>query len=238
MFERTRTTFMNQTSKQKYWQEGVGLVEIAIALVIIGILIGAVLQGKYLIDQARLNAVITDVQKIRLNTQRFKEKYGFLPGDFPYASRDIHADLSNGDGSGILSGNPFSSESNAGRFWLHLNADQGSPTSSPSTLNYGDGLPECGFSGGYTIVSTPIESMPGHWVVLGTKTSDSSGEGVLLTPEQALFINKKLDNGAPLTGAVRSLDANRQTSGKCIKDGRYNLSNTEKSCVMYFSIDE
>lgn len=229
---------MNQTSKEKYWQEGVGLVEIAIALVIIGILIGAVLQGKYLIDQARLNAVITDIQKIRLNTQRFKEKYGFLPGDFPYASRDIHADLSNGEGSGTLTGNPFSPASSAGRFWLHLNAAHGGALMTTSTLNYGDGLPECGLGGGYTIVSNPIESMPGQWIVLGTKASDSSGEGILLTSEQAQFLNKKLDNGSPLTGNVRSLDANRNTSGKCIKDGRYNLSNSEKACVMYFSIDE
>jgi hypothetical protein len=61
---------------------------------------------------------------------------------------------------------------------------------------------------------------------------------VLLTPEQAQFIDKKLDNGSPLTGRVRSLDAKHQTSGKCIKDGLYNLSISEKACVMYFNIDE
>jgi hypothetical protein len=229
---------MNQSLKQRHWQAGVGLVEIAIALVVIGILIGAVLQGKHLIDQARLNAVITEVQKARLNVQRFKEKYGFLPGDFPYASRDIRSDLPNGEGKGILDGNPFSIDSNAGRFWIHLNAANGNAILSAVSLNYGDGLIECGFGGGYTVASTPIDSMPGHWLVLGIKINDTSGEGAVLTPEQAQFIDKKLDNGSPLTGSVRALDANRQTAGKCIKDGRYNLSNADKSCVMYFSIDE
>ncbi|MCP5322842.1 MAG: hypothetical protein H6492_02410 [Candidatus Paracaedibacteraceae bacterium] len=47
-----------------------------------------------------------------------------------------------------------------------------------------------------------------------------------------------MDNGAPLTGNVRSLDADRKTTGKCIIDGRYNLSTSEKACVMYFNIDE
>lgn len=229
---------MNQSLKQRHWQAGVGLVEIAIALVVIGILIGAVLQGKHLIDQARLNAVITEVQKVRLNVQRFKEKYGFLPGDFPYASRDIRSDLPNGDGKGILDGNPFSIDSNAGRFWIHLNAANGNALLSAVSLNYGDGLVECGFGGGYTVASTPIESMTGDWLVLGAKINDSLGEGAVLTPEQAQFIDKKLDNGSPLTGSVRALDVNRQTVGKCIKDGRYNLSNSDKSCVMYFSIDE
>lgn len=229
---------MNQTLKQRHWQTGVGLVEIAIGLVVIGILIGAVLQGKHLIDQARLNAAITEVQKVRLNVQRFKEKYGFLPGDFPYASRDIRSDLLNGDGRGVLDGNPFSADSSAGRFWIHLHASNGNALLSAVSLNYGDGLIECGFGGGYTVISSPIESMPGHWLVLGSKVNEASGEGVVLTPEQAQFIDKKLDNGSPLTGTVRSLDANRQTSGKCIKDGRYNLSNSDKSCVMYFSIDE
>jgi hypothetical protein len=224
--------------KQRHWQQGVGLVEIAIALVVIGILIGAVLQGKYLIDQARLDAIITDIQKFRFNIQRFKEKYGFLPGDFPYANRDIHESLSNGEGIGILSGNPFSPDSSAGRFWIHLSAAEGVIIIPTGIMKYGDGLPESGFGGGYTIVDSPIESMHGTWIVLGSKAGDSSGEGVLLTSEQAQFINKKLDNGSPLTGSIRSLDANRQASGKCIKDGRYNLSSNEKACIMYFSIDE
>lgn len=229
---------MNLTLKEKYWQKGVGLVEIAITLVVIGILIGAVLQGKHLIDQARLNAIITEIQKIRLNVHRFKDKYGFLPGDFPFAARDIHTSVPNGEGNGTLTGNPFSLDSSAGRFWIHLNAFNKVIVSAPNTLRYGVELPECGLGGGYTIVSDPIETMPGPWIVLGSKKSDESGEGVLLTPEQAQFINKKIDNGSPLTGSVRSLDADRELTGKCITDGRYNLTNSEKVCVMYFSIDE
>lgn len=229
---------MKKTSKQKHWQEGIGLVEIAIALVVIGILIGAVIQGKHLIDQARVNSVITEVQNTRLKVQRFKQKYGFLPGDFPYASRDIESTLPNGAGTGQLSGNPFSTDSNAGKFWIHLNAADGIPYSSSTPLNYGEGLTECGLGGGYTVTYTPTESMPGNWIVLGTK-NESSGEGVLLlTPEHAQFIDKKLDNGSPLTGRVRTLDAKHQTNAKCIKDGRYNLSTSEKACVMYFNIDE
>jgi hypothetical protein len=162
---------MNQISKQKYWQEGIGLVEIAIALVVIGILIGAVIQGKHLIDQARVNSVITEVQNTRLKVQRFKQKYGFLPGDFPYASRDIQTALPNGVGTGQLNGNPFSSDSNAGKFWIHLNTADGIPYTPSTNLNYGDGLPECGLGGGYTVTDTPTESMPGNWLAWALKTN-------------------------------------------------------------------
>ncbi len=239
MAERFRTAFMNQTQKEKYWQEGVGLVEIAIALVIIGILMGALLQGKHLIDQARLNAIIRDVQKIRLDVQHFQEKHGFLPGDFPYASRDIHEDLVNGDGVGMLSGNPFTLTSSSGRFWSHLKSENGLiPPAENQTLRYGDGLIESGLGGGYTVAFDPVESMQGPWIVLGSKSGESSGEGALLTPAQASYINKKIGSGSPTSGSVRSLDSGRLSLGKCVKEGRYNLSNSEKSCVMYFSFDE
>jgi hypothetical protein len=131
------------------------------------------------------------IQKIRLSVQRFKEKYSFLPGDFPYAARDIRSDLPNGSGTGVLSGNPFSADTSAGRFWVHLNAANGSKELSTSILNFGDGLIESGCGGGYTVISNPIESMPGHWIVLGSKANETSGEGVLLTPEQAQYIDKK-----------------------------------------------
>lgn len=231
---------MQLTQLKRHWQRGIGLVEVAIALVVIGILVGAVLQGKKLIEQAYLNSIITEVQKIRLQTQQFKEKYGFLPGDFPFASRDINASLPNGDGSGALTGNPFAISSNSGRFWMHLNWANGncSSASASGILMYGEGLPSCGLGGGYSIVDTPIEGMEGTWIVLGNKKSDSSGEGVLLTPEQAKYINKRLDNGMPLSGGVRSLNADRAIEGKCVVEGRYNLTTSERACVMYFNLDE
>lgn len=230
---------MQLSHTKQYWQKGVGLVEVAIALVVIGILVGAVLQGKKLIEQAHLNSIITEIQNIRLKTQQFKEKYGFLPGDFPFASRDIDSSLPNGEGNGALTGNPFGVSSSSGRFWLHLDWANGSCTShSGSDLMYGSGLPSCGLGGGYSIVSNPISDMTGNWIVLGKKAGDSSGEGVLLTPEQAKYINKRLDNGAPLTGEVRSLNADRGTEGKCVIEGRYNLASNERVCVMYFSLDE
>jgi hypothetical protein len=230
---------MRLTQAAKQWQKGIGLVEVAIALVVIGILVGAVLQGKKLIEQAHLNAIITDVQNIRLKTQHFKEKYGFLPGDFPFASRDIDTSLPNGEGNGALTGNPFAIDSSSGRFWMHLNWANGNcNAASGATLIYGDGLPSCGLGGGYAITSAPIPEMSGNWIVLGTKASDSSGEGVLLTPEQAQYINKRLDNGSPLSGSVRSLNADHALEGKCIVGGRYNLTTSERVCVMYFSLDE
>jgi hypothetical protein len=104
-------------------------------------------------------------------------------------------------------------------------------------LNYGDGLPACGLGGGFTVVNDPIPDMQGTWLVLGAKRNDT-GEGAILTPGNAFYIDKRLGNGDPKSGAVRALEEGRLTNGKCIVDGRYNLSEENKSCVLYFKINE
>lgn len=215
-------------------QLGISLVEMAVVLVVIGVIIGAVFKGADLLHNAKKQSTVAQIQQLLSNVQLFKEKYSFLPGDFPKASSDINESIPNGTGSGTLAGDPFSKSSPAGLFWVHLEAAELFHTAMPSgeTLMYGDGLLPSELGGGFTVVYSPTPEMPGHWLVLGGKNGNS-GEEPTLTPEEASYINKKLDNGSPLTGKVKSLDGNRATSGKCLADGHYNLKNKEKSCVMY-----
>ncbi len=219
---------------QRYYQSGMGLIEIAIVLVIVGLLIGAILQGRRLIEQAKTNAIISNLHKIQMNAQSFKQKYGFLPGDFPFASRDIHASIPNGAGDGMLIGNPFLKNSPAGLFWVHLTAMEDAFIEETNLL-FGEALMSTGFGGGYTLVQDPTPDMQGIWVVVGNRKEDS-GEAPLLTPDQASYIDKKISNGRPNSGQVRSLGKNRGP-GKCIVENRYNLSNQDQSCVIYFKLE-
>lgn len=64
-------------------QNGLGftLVELAIVLVIIGLIVGGVLAGQDLIRSAAIRAAITDVEKSNTAAVTFRTKYSGLPGD-------------------------------------------------------------------------------------------------------------------------------------------------------------
>lgn len=61
------------------------LIEIAIVLVIIGLIVGGVLVGQDLISSATARAQITQIDKFKQGSNTFMVKYGYLPGDIPYA---------------------------------------------------------------------------------------------------------------------------------------------------------
>jgi hypothetical protein len=73
-----------------------------------------------------------------------------------------------------------------------------------------------------------------HWFVLGAENG-SKGNNALLTPQQAMSLDKKIDNGLPTNGKVISKDGADVTAGKCVTaEGKYNTQNPEPACVMYF----
>lgn len=63
-------------------RKGFTLVELAIVLVIIGLLVGGVLAGQELIKRSRLNSIVKDFQDYDSDITIFKNKYNQLPGDF------------------------------------------------------------------------------------------------------------------------------------------------------------
>ena len=73
----------------KNQQKGFTLVEIAIVLVIIGLLLGGVLKGQELINSAKVKNFATDFRNIPLFIYGYQDKYKSLPGDDSAASTHV-----------------------------------------------------------------------------------------------------------------------------------------------------
>ncbi len=60
---------------------GFTLVEMAIVLIVIGVILGMVFKGRQLIDSAKVKSLEANYNKIMTAVDTFYDRYGFYPGD-------------------------------------------------------------------------------------------------------------------------------------------------------------
>jgi prepilin-type N-terminal cleavage/methylation domain-containing protein len=106
-------------------QQGFTLVEIAIVLVIIGLLVGGVLKGQEMLTNAKVGRVEDDYKAISAAILAYQDRYGVLPGDDPSASTRFQGAWTaadNGDGNGTIQGdwNGVDSTLESRKAWKHL----------------------------------------------------------------------------------------------------------------------
>lgn len=114
---------------QRNHQQAFTLVEIAIVLVIIGLLIGGVMVGKDLITGGEINKQAAQIAQYKTAINTFRDKYNGLPGDLvPATANGFHMITRNGtaghgDGNGRVEG-CAANATNAGcetlLFWTDL----------------------------------------------------------------------------------------------------------------------
>lgn len=77
MINRSISNMNSNVRKQK----GFTLIEIAIVLVIIGLLVGGILQGQELIENSRVKQAVKDINGAAASLFAYKDSYGRFPGD-------------------------------------------------------------------------------------------------------------------------------------------------------------
>src|SRR5690349_8767220 len=113
-------------------EAGFTLVEIAIVLVIIGLLLGGILKGQEMINQAKIKNVINDFNGVTVAITSYQDRYRAIPGDDQNATArwTVQNPLSgNGNGSvaGLYNANDTTGSGGApgagaesNLFWQHL----------------------------------------------------------------------------------------------------------------------
>lgn len=70
-------------------QKGFTLVELAIVMTIIGLLIGGILKGQELMENARTTATVAQIKSYEAATTSFRDSYNGLPGDLRNAQARV-----------------------------------------------------------------------------------------------------------------------------------------------------
>lgn len=166
--------------------------------------------GRELIKNAQITATTRKITYTEQDIAAFKERFGVLPGDIPNpeekipaCKQEIKCGKGNGDSKiGGLVGEYIESENEF--FWQHLVAsgDISHPEyypdgnwnmsgfESPLFIGY--------FDGKSSLPDVLGETKEGHYFFL----TSTSGKVAFLKTQQAAMLDRKMDDGMPMTGKV------------------------------------
>lgn len=179
--------------------QGFTLVEIAIVLVIIGLLLGGILKGQEMITQAKIKNVMADFSGISAAYHGYQDRYRAIPGDDPQA-----ATRWTGAAVSATAGEPGNGRIQGG--WS-------SQTAGDESRLWWDHLRRSGFVAG-TGSQQPYNAVTG---LIGVQTGDTAGGAIFggfsglivcsgnLPDKIAIAVDSQMDDGQPETGTVRGL---------------------------------
>ena len=182
---------------------GFTLVEIAIVLVIIGLLLGGILKGQEMITQAKIKNIVNDFNGITVAVTSYQDRYRAIPGDDRNATvRWAVQNPASGNGDGVIAGKykatpsapPVAAEE-SNLFWQHLRI---AGFVAGATTGAASGTQPINAAGGFIGVESGLP---------GTRGMGFSSLILCFSnlPEKiASAVDGQMDDGVPNTGQVRA----------------------------------
>ncbi len=168
---------------------GFTLVEIAIVMVIIGLLIGGVLKGQAMVQNAKVKRVVKQADELRAAVMAFYDKYGVYPGDENLAAIPPGTDAE-GDGDGNIEGGGTNEDNEMFRDLQRAGLISGNYN---GTSDY----PHHAFGGEVSLFYTnPDGTENKHWFRFNNMPADV-----------CLEIDVKYDDGVYTTGSIVANEA-------------------------------
>ena len=230
--------------------KGFTLIELSIVIVIIGLIVAGVVGGQTLVNQSKLRAVISDVNKYRVAINTFKLEYNALPGDMVNAQDYFGVDVSNGNGNKLIGDVDISEPESFGAF-EHLSKAKliQSSFTGVGPAEIGVNSPKSPYSADTTFYfysgNLWNKYRRGNSLVL---TGAGGYSDYLVNISDAHNIDKKVDDGLPYLGRVITYS---NTDGDCVASGQrlqsvtiatkdnvqYAINQTDDLCTMHFGVN-
>ncbi len=242
-------------------EKGFTLVELAIVMIIIGLLIAGILKGQELISNAQVAATVAQFKGYDAATTTFLDKYAARPGDMLNANARLPnclapacaAAAANGNGRVDSNATGFAAAPGVENiaFWLQLNAADLVSGINPTgpAVAWGTNAPAARVGGGYhmayvdaigdmpntTVVAANLRA--GHYLALHNTPAGAVAATGSITPSRAFRIDNKLDDGVPDAGSVVSGGAATCTQ---VVAGviTYNEALEQDDCNLYIRIQQ
>lgn len=201
--------------------KGFTLVEVALVLVVVGLILGGLLKGQALIDNARVRSMATQIDNVSAAWYGFVDRYRSLPGDFEAADTRIAAGMGNGDGDGRID-----TAQEAALVWQHL-----STTGFVAGNFDGDG-DNLGLGDTVCANSTCPQNPYGGFMKIAN-ADGGNGSLQLITganvPSRVLMqLDTKLDDGNADSGRFRVY---ADTANSCASGAAWVIDDTGASCT-------
>lgn len=203
----------------KLKQTGFTLIEIAIVLVIIGLLLGGILKGQELINSAKVKSIAGEFKNIPIFLYGYQDKFRSLPGDDGAAAIHLtggtvctpaaagRCAVNNGSIDGPWNALGPAPDAESYLFWQHVRL--AGFTSGPTNPAAADYLPVNAAGGTIGIQSNnasfttiTLNAAGGASVMSGAYIICSTG----ILGKFVKQLDTTLDNGDPDTGAMRTAD--------------------------------